>query len=246
MLPNFLHIGTAKCASTWLWRVYQEHPDICVPTNRDNVNFFVAEYHKGLGWYERTFFDGWAGEKAVGEFSNSYMVFEPALRRIAEDLPDVKLTMTLRNPIDRAFIHWVHGQQRFAKLEQDMGFEEMLHPNRWVYFRTYVEPGLYGLHLEKVFRHFPKDRLRIMFYDDLVEDPEGFVRGCFEFLGVDPDFRPSILHTVVGFPGPEMSDRYGLLDQGCPEEVRAELREIVREDIAALEDLTGRNLSHWG
>lgn len=32
MLPNWLHIGAAKCASSWLWRVCIEHPEICVPT----------------------------------------------------------------------------------------------------------------------------------------------------------------------------------------------------------------------
>ena len=74
MLPNFIHVGAAKCASSWLWRVYQEHPDVYVPLHLDNVNFFVADYHKGLDWYQKTYFGDWCGEKAVGEMSNSYMV----------------------------------------------------------------------------------------------------------------------------------------------------------------------------
>ena len=47
MRPNWLHIGAAKCASSWLWRVCIEHPDIYVPTEHrpdqpDNVNFFTV------------------------------------------------------------------------------------------------------------------------------------------------------------------------------------------------------------
>jgi len=39
-LPNFLHIGINKAASSWLWRVCQQHPDIYVPEMPDNVNFW--------------------------------------------------------------------------------------------------------------------------------------------------------------------------------------------------------------
>ena len=66
MLPNFIHVGAAKCASSWLWRVYQEHPDVYVPLHLDNVNFFVADYHKGLDWYQETYFDDWCGGEGSG------------------------------------------------------------------------------------------------------------------------------------------------------------------------------------
>ena len=49
MLPDFLHVGSGKCASSWLWEVCKEHPEIFVPLQRyDNVNFFTVRYHKGL------------------------------------------------------------------------------------------------------------------------------------------------------------------------------------------------------
>ena len=84
-----------------------------------------------------------------------------------------------------------------------------------------------------------------MLYDDLTEDPAEFLRRFFEFLEVDPDFKPSILHTVVGFPGPDRPDTDGLIEKGMPEEVREELRQIFREDIKAVEEITERDLSHW-
>lgn len=51
MLPNFIHVGAAKCASSWLWRVYQEHPDVYVPLHLDNVNFFVAGLAETIALY---------------------------------------------------------------------------------------------------------------------------------------------------------------------------------------------------
>ena len=113
MLPNWLHIGGAKCASSWLWRVCIEHPEICVPTEHrpdqpDNVNFFTVHYHRGLDWYEQTYFDGYGGEPVVGEFSNSYYRHPPALDRIKQHLLNVKLTLTIRHPVERAFLNWAH------------------------------------------------------------------------------------------------------------------------------------------
>ena len=247
MLPNFVHIGAAKCASTWLWRVYQEHPDIYVPADLDNVNFFVGDYHKGLEWYEKTYFDGWSGERAVGETSNSYMVFEKAVERITRDLPDVKLTMTLRNPIDRSFIAWSHMQTRRFGPEQRMGFERGLDPHGWVLFRYWFEPSLYAAHLKAVFRHCPRERVLICFYDDLLADPARFLRGFFGFLGVDADFRPSVLDTVVGFPSPEWPDNDDrTFERGFSKEFREQLQRFFRSDIEELQEITGRDLSHWG
>lgn len=207
----------------------------------------MADYHKGLAWYEETYFSQWSGEKAVGETSNSYMGFEPALERIARNLPDVKLTMTLRNPMKRSFIHWVHHhQQRRFTPEQRMQFKLVMDPHGWLFFRMWIDPSLYSLHLKRVYGYFPKDHVRVMFYDDLIEDPVQFIRGFFEFLEVDPDFRPSVLNTAIGYPNPERPDTEdGDLQKGFSDEVREELRQIFREDIEELEEMTGRDLRDW-
>ena len=246
MLPNFLHVGAGKCASTWLWNVYKEHPDICVPLNSGNPSFFMQDYYKGLDWYQDTYFNHYAGEKVVGETSNSYMVFEPALERIANHLPGVKLTMTLRNPIDRSFIAWSHMQTRRFGPEQRMEFERGLDPHGWVLFRYWFEPSLYAAHLKAVFRHCPRERILICFYDDLVANPARFLRGFFGFLGVDVSFSPSVLDTVVGFPSPEWPDNdEGTLERGFSEEFREQLQRFFRSDIEELQKITGRDLSHW-
>ena len=244
MLPNFLHIGAAKCASSWLWNVYKEHPDVYVPEHLDNVNFFVSDYRQGLQWYERTYFSDWSDQRAIGETTNSYMLVERALERIERDLPNVKLTMTLRNPIDRAFIQWAHFSKRRFRPEQRMAFENGL--SSWTMFRLWMEPGMYASHLKKVYRHFPKERVLVNFYDDLVDEPAQFLRRFLLFLGVDPDFQPSILNTIVGFPGPEQSDTEDhVLARGFSESVREEMRQIFRGDLEALQELCGRDLSHW-
>jgi hypothetical protein len=245
VLPNFLHAGAPKAASGWLWRVCKEHPEIYVPQTPDNVNFFTVHYHRGLDWYERTYFADVGGRKAVGEFSNSYMMFEPALHRIARDLPDARLTLTLRNPIERAWLQWahIHLKKKYG-LDPDQGrqipFERALHHHGHQWFRMWIEAGMYALHLGRIWRLFPRERVLVTFYDDLAADNAGYVRRYFEWLGVDPGFRPSLIGVVAN------PDR-GSIDgpHGLKPEVREELRQVYREDIRRLQDMVGRDLSHW-
>ena len=164
-LPNFLHIGAAKAASTWLWCVCQEHPDIYVPQTVDNANFFTVHYHRGLPWYTATYFAGYDGERAIGEFSNSYMVYPPAMERLAHELPDVRLTAILRNPVERAFMSWAHQhlKQKPTGLDMRRGigtpFDKVLHHvqseivdavdpdsfDPWYVIMGVEIPGLYSL-----------------------------------------------------------------------------------------------------
>ena len=244
-LPNFLHAGAPKAGSSWLWRVCKEHPDIYVPETPDNVNFFTVSYHRGLAWYRETYFAGYDGQAAIGEFSNSYMMYEPALQRIAEHLPDVRLTVTLRNPIERAWLHWAHSHlKKKYGWDPDKGrkvpIERVLHHHGHQWFRQWMEPGMYALHIERIWRYFPKERVLITLYDDLAADNAAYARAYFEWLGVDPGFQTSFIGV---FTNPDR----GAIDgaHGLTPEVREEFGQVFREDIAKLEDLLGRDLSHW-
>jgi len=257
MLPNFLHIGVAKGASTWLWTVYQEHPDICVPTKEvvnysgrrtkpDNVNFFVADFHLGLEWYEKTYFSEWAGEKAVGEFSNSYMVDELALQRIAESLPDVKLTMTVRNPIDVALLQYSQQKKGGRWAPGRNPFEEVLDIHSWQKFRMWIATQYYHLHLTRVLRYVPRDRVLVLVYDDLEKDPRGFLNQAFSFLGVETDVDLPSMGKVIGFPRPEEPDTAeDDLKKGISPDLRERLRQIFADQTAKLAEFLGRDLSHW-
>ncbi|MEA3399966.1 MAG: hypothetical protein U9R79_01855 [Armatimonadota bacterium] len=245
MLPNFLHIGAAKCASSWLWRCLKEHPQVYVPDAPDNVNFFTVHYHRGVDWYQRTYFGGHAGEPAVGEFSNSYMCYHPALERIARDLPGVRLTMTLRNPVVRAYLSWAHIHLKRGKYGFDpeagvgIPFQKVLHHHGHAWFRTWIEPGFYARHLRRVHELVSPERVLVTLYDDLAADNAAYLQRYFSFLGVDPNVKIDLVGEEVN-PDAERADP-AALDPAF----RAELREVYAEDIAALEGMLDRDLSHW-
>jgi hypothetical protein len=184
-LPNFLVIGAAKCGTTTLCDLLGRHPDVYVHPKKE-LDFFCFDdrYARGLDWYAGRF--ARAGDaRAVGEGSPNYAKLSKhpqAVERIARDLPEAKLIYMVRHPLRRMESAWLHARR--AGHRSSRSFTRTVRTQA-----SYVDTSLYGKHLDAYRRHFPDDRILVIFLDDLDADPEGTLERCFRFLGVDPAFR---------------------------------------------------------
>jgi len=241
--PSFLHIGASKSASSWLWRVLQGHPEIYVPTRdgQDNPNFYTVHYQRGYEWYAAEYFSDYSSEPVVGEFSNSYMLHEPAMQRIARDLPDVKLVMTLRHPVERAYLQWAHiTYKKRPGRNVEMPMEFSLQPHGHAWFRLWIEPGMYSFHLKRLSQYFPRERMNITLYDDLASKQAEYLRDYYAFLGVDADYVSPLIGKQVN-PDHVKTDIKRDLDPAFV----SELQQVYDPYISELEDLIDRDLSAW-
>jgi hypothetical protein len=170
MLPNFLIIGSQKAGTTSLYNILKQHPEVFMPEKKE-VNFFFldSEFRKGIEYYQRFFADIPPGKKAYGEASPGYICHPQAPARIKEYLPEVKLVLTVRNPIERAYSQYWDNRMTLSEPHE---FSQTLD----IALNNTYEPG---------------NQLLILLFDDLRDDPIKFYRTCFEFLGVDPDIRPA-------------------------------------------------------
>lgn len=179
--PNFIAIGPGKCGTTWMYRVLRGHPEVCVSSAKETL-FFETEHHRGEDWYAR-FFAHCTKARAIGEVSNTYVFCPRAAERIYNFDSRMRIVSSLRDPIDRAFSHYLfmrrNGQVRGS-------FEEVIQGQR----PDLLTRGLYGHHLEPWLDHFPRQRILILLFDELSADPSRFARRLFEFLGVDPNVEP--------------------------------------------------------
>lgn len=265
MLPNFLGIGAPRAGTSWIARNLAQHPDVFIPYKKE-VHFFDASYEKGLSYYEAEF-QGWSTEKAVGEITPKYLHYEPAATRIKADLPDVKLIVSLRNPIERAYSSYWKSRASFPD-EELVSFAE-----RRQVLPDLVEAGLYHKHLDRYFSLFGRERIAIVFFEDIKSCPEKVLHDLFDFIEVDSTFIPSTLHHKINagaaqgtlgrskmlellaktFRRMQWAKMSATLEEAnstelppMPPEIRAELTEIYREPNARLQDLLGRDLSAWG
>jgi hypothetical protein len=211
-MPNFLIVGAMKCGTTALYYYLEQHPQVFMSPVKE-PNFFCFEGREGpdsgnsitdIAAY-RDLFKGVLSERAIGEASHCYLYEPRAVERIKHYAPHAKLIAILRNPIDRAYSHFLHavrnGTEPFTDFAQALRAEETgAHPGRTS--QDYVGRGLYYGQLQRYLGVFSHDQVRIYLYEDLSNAPVDTLQDAFRFLGVDHSFVPdvSLRRNVSGYP----------------------------------------------
>jgi len=253
-LPDFLIIGAKRSGTTTLFRSLQSHPDVLglFPASQDkkSPHYFDLDYQQGERWY-RSFFptererrkpDG--TERISGEASPYYLFHPLAPARIAAAVPDARLVVLLRNPVDRAFSHhW----DRVKNGIEDLSFEEAIaaederlageqerlvqdaayRSHAYEHF-SYVRRGRYAEQLERVFAGTPRGRVLVLRSEDLYAEPQAAFDEALAFLGLAPH-RPERFEKLHGH-----ADR-PTVDPAT----RARLDEVFAPHNRALADLLG-------
>jgi len=179
------------------------------------------------------------GQKAIGEASVCYLWSETAAANIRRSVPNARIILVLRNPVGIVFSMYLHTLRSGAihgsfheaielGLKQRGGRIDIWHP--------FLDMGLYYEQVKRYLETFPKEQLRIYWYENYQAKPARTLSDMFRFLEVDPAFRP------------DMSKRY--LESGLPNVApdpadRAFLIDFYRDDIGKLADLLKRDLSSW-
>ena len=150
-MPNFLIIGAMKSGTTALYYYLEQHPEIYMSPVKE-PNFFSSQERENaagavarIGNY-RDLFRGVSGETAIGEASHSYLYEPGAAAEIRRYAPEAKLIAILRNPIDRAYSHFLHmvrsGTEPLDDFAQALQEEAAgIHKERT--FQDYIGRGLY-------------------------------------------------------------------------------------------------------
>lgn len=214
MLPNFIIVGAPKAGTTSLYHYLTEHPQVFMSTPKE-INFFSREeieaqglfYNdfkaKNLNEYEKLFASV-TDEKAVGEASVSYLFYPGVPAKIKEILPDVKIIILLRDPVERGFSHYLMDYKLGLV---DIPYREIIHKtnnhkNQNLYYQQYVELGFYYEQVKRYLDLFGHEKVKIYFQEDLRTDSKNTILDLYEFLGIDKSFMSNIEreHNVFSMP----------------------------------------------
>jgi hypothetical protein len=228
-MPNFLIIGAMKSGTTALYYYLEQHPQVYMSPVKE-PNFFAFEGEelgsrrpgdrKAIGHASITNLEDYRAlyaratdEKALGEASHSSLYSPRAVERIKHHVPNAKLIAILRNPVDRAYSHFLHSLRtgteplsNFAEALRDEASGARKASRRQGYF----DIGLYGEQLRRYFDAFGRDQVRVYLHEDLNSSPHETMRDIFRFLYVDDSFVPdvSLRRNVSGFPKNKTLDKY--------------------------------------
>ena len=64
-------------------------------------------------------------------------------------------------------------------------------------YQNYIVSGFYYQHIKNLFEHFTEKQVLTVLHDDLLKDPNEFIKIIFNFLGVDKDFAPTVLKKSI-------------------------------------------------
>jgi hypothetical protein len=199
-------IGAAKSGTTTLYDILRQHPDVYIPSFKEPHFFDIPEnFSNGLSWYEKTYFKK-IDKKIIADFTPSYFFDKNAPKRIFDSLGSaMKFLVIIRNPIDRAYSHYLHSKRDFHETE-DFEFSLRIENTRLntymaqfdylSYLRhSYVQQGLYSEMTERYLQYFNLDNfLFISFEDEFLKSRDLTIKKILDFLEVDSSVR---LHTDI-------------------------------------------------
>ena len=208
MLPGLVIVGAQRCGTTTLYSALSEHPGL-LHAARKEVHYFDLAYERGLSWYRAHFpvkprarwVERTTGISPLAFEASPYYIFHPlACERIARDLPDVKLVVLIRDPVERA--HSAHAHE-VALGHDDVPFEAALeledvrlegevqrilsnpryisHSHQHHAYRT---RGQYIEQLERLEALFGRERIHVIDSGDFFGQPERTYDAILEFLGL--------------------------------------------------------------
>lgn len=253
-LPNFIIIGAPRSGTTALYKTIRQHPEIYMSPIKEPMFFAFSQekYHFEPGMaaiFRHTvrnpqqyllLFAAATNQRAIGEASNIYLRTPWAAQRIHATLPTCQLIAVLRNPVERAYSHYSYmarlGLDRAPDFGEALRLERTEPENRDPFF-LYTKMGYYAAQLQVYFELFPRERIRIFLYEDWNDTPRAMLKDLFGFLEVDDTVTPELQRFIPPYklcPPPPLTA-----------EQSASLTELYRTDILRLQDMLGRDLSHW-
>ena len=183
--PTFLGIGSLRCGSTWLYQVLKCHPDIRLSDRKEMGYFFMSEMlQHDLEWYAAHFApkNGDEPKRVRGEISPVYARLEAwKVNRIANLLPDLRIVLTLRHPIERAWsqalLDFGYVRGRDVRKISSIDFLRQIERARSRLSSDYCRT------IQIWSKAFGRDALHVNFFDQIRDDPETFIKGVLQHIG---------------------------------------------------------------
>lgn len=248
-VPDFMIIGTQKGGTTSLYSYLVQHPQIA-PVLKKEIHYFSNHYRHGPSWYRAHFplRSALAAGAVTGEATPYYLYHPHAPARAAKLLPDVKLILLLRDPVERAFSHfnmdkrWFgNGDESFeealAKEESRIGppLQRMLQQPQWnssiVQNCSLLERGIYLPQILRWAQHYPRESMLILKSEDFFHNANALTRQVWEFLGLQ--VQPLADDTA---------QNTGTYNKTLAPETEARLRDYFQPHNEALYEYIGRDM----
>jgi hypothetical protein len=185
--PEFIISGFGRCGTSALLLNLGQHPDIQIALgNGTELRFWNGpqSIESGLEKYKNRFYG-----KVTGEKTPSYCYKPDTIQTISEYIPDVKIILCLRNPVDRAISHF-ELHKRWGRIKTHAEFDLNKH-------RAIMKAGEYMFYIERcILPSIPEKNIYFSIMEWTKEDLNSEMVKLYEFLGLAP-YEAEVEKTVI-------------------------------------------------
>lgn len=215
--PSFFLVGAPKCGTTSFYEYFKAHPELYVsPIKEPNyfckdvdVQSFKPSFRATLPDLDKYFaesvlqeehlafvqneadylrlFEGNSKGLVAGECSSNYLHSETAAEELHQFNPEAKIIISLRNPIERAYSHYLMAVQMGmvkedfkTAVEKDLNAQE----KGLGISEQFFELGLYSKAIKKYQDLFGQDQVLVLFFDEWVKNGIEVQKTLCQFLNV--------------------------------------------------------------
>ena len=189
-----------------MFRYLVRHSRVATAGEKE-VHFFDFNYERGVNWYrghfpfERRMKTKDGRPRPVTGEATPYYVFHPHVpRRVRAVIPNAKIIVLLRDPVERAYSHYkievsigaesLPFEEAIEREEERVApeLERMLADEHYQSFNhrhySYLSRGLYLDQLERWFSFFPREQVKVIKSEDFFADPRRVIDDVAAFLGL--------------------------------------------------------------
>jgi len=199
VLPDFIIAGTVRSGTTSLYYNICEHPSV-LEAAYDEIGFFDSNYNLGIDWYRSMFpthkeieiVRKNSGYAITGEDTPFYFWKKEACEKIFESLPNIKIIIIFRNPVDRAYSNYNLGvRENTEKLTFEDAIDDEIeflknHTYRETVDsrRSYLTKGMYENQIKPWLDIFPRKQIHLLSTECMEKNPQETLMKIFEFLEI--------------------------------------------------------------
>ena len=246
-LPDFVIIGAQKAGTSSLYSYLTQHPDVIAATRKEIHYFGAPAYEGGLGWYRAHFplsgslryLQAVRGRSVLTGEASPYYLFHPhSHRRMRAVIPDAKIIVMLRNPINRALSHYQHQVRKGweplsftaaidtenarleGELDRMLADERYYGYNYWAY--SYQARGVYWEQLERWLSVYPREQFLFLSSEEFFADPASAYTRTQSFLGLKS-------HELRDYGKQNSGGSYSGLEDGTEAQLSAHFKKVCAE-----------------
>ena len=206
--PNFFIVGAPRAGTTSLYEYLKNCENVFMSPIKEtyffspnvNMNLILSKPVKDQKDYQKLFHNV-KTEKAIGEATPSYLWDPDSAKLIHEKIPKARIIIMLRNPIDRAFSHYLW---LVSLGKENLSFSEAIKKSLSAkpdFSGRIIDGGMYSNQIQRYLDEFDQKQIKIIIFEEFLKNPKLIVEDILNFLDIDSN-PPEIFKAFNSYVEP--------------------------------------------